>query len=210
MKKLLITFECLCLLIAGSFSISGVPRLFQTKINKEVLTNDDVLSLSKRGFRKSFIIKKIRSSETDFDTRPEQLEQLKSNGVSDAVIVVMISRQREQAATTGQERSSSGVAAPHRSKGSTISAQPGLTPAQVEDQEKATRRANLPVPIKPGGSQSNAYPENPGVQPVLNPATESAPAKPSISPATTSRSKKRKRKTPHGRRVKTDRQPPGD
>ena|SRR5947209_6423169 len=203
-------FECLCLLIAGQSSESSVRSRFQTETRKEVLTNTDVVRLSKIGLRDSAIIKKIRCSDTNFDTRLEELKRLKSNGVSDAVIKVMVSSQKNAAASSGEELTSSGIATPRRSEGPAASRPTELTPAQIEAQEKATRRANPPVPVQPGGTQGSAQPGNPEVQPIVNAATESVPGKSASSLATPNHSRKKKRKTPHNREFKTVRRTEGD
>lgn len=54
------------------------------------LTNKDIVEMSKSGMAESIIIAKINSSETEFDTAPMTLQLLKSEGLSDAVILAMV------------------------------------------------------------------------------------------------------------------------
>src|SRR4051794_14726763 len=57
---------------------------------KEVLTNAEVIELTKLGFSDIMIIEKIRQSEHRFDTNMEALRQLKAAQVNDTVIREMI------------------------------------------------------------------------------------------------------------------------
>jgi len=56
----------------------------------EVLTNENVTAMAKAGLSASIIIAKIRSSRTDFDVSADALIALKSGGVDEDVIAVMI------------------------------------------------------------------------------------------------------------------------
>jgi hypothetical protein len=54
------------------------------------LINGDILGMSKAKFGDEVIVAKINSSRCHFDTVPSMLNELKHNGVSDAVILAMI------------------------------------------------------------------------------------------------------------------------
>ena len=54
-----------------------------------MLTNDSIVKLSRAGFDELFIIERIRSSRTDFDTSVDGLIALKQAGVSEDLIRVM-------------------------------------------------------------------------------------------------------------------------
>lgn len=54
------------------------------------LTNKDVLDLMKAGLTADIIVAKIKSSETNFDTSPTALAELKAANVPDAVILAMV------------------------------------------------------------------------------------------------------------------------
>lgn len=56
----------------------------------ETLRNSDVVDMSRSGLDKSIILKKIGSSNTDFDVSAKGLIELKSNGVADEVIAFMM------------------------------------------------------------------------------------------------------------------------
>ena len=54
------------------------------------LTNKDVLDLHKAGLPEQVLVAKIKSSQTNFDTSPSQLKELKAAGLADAVILAMV------------------------------------------------------------------------------------------------------------------------
>lgn len=54
------------------------------------LGNKDVLDLVKAGLSSEVIVAKIKSSATSFDTSPASLQELKTSGVSDAIILAMV------------------------------------------------------------------------------------------------------------------------
>jgi hypothetical protein len=58
-------------------------------LSRHVLTNEAVISLAKSGFDELFIIERIRTSRTHFDTSVEGLVALKQAGVSEDVIRVI-------------------------------------------------------------------------------------------------------------------------
>ena len=64
------------------------------------LTNKDVLEMMKAGIAADIIVAKIKSSETNFDTSPGALAELKAANVPDSVILAMV---KGPAATAGTE-----------------------------------------------------------------------------------------------------------
>jgi hypothetical protein len=63
-----------------------------------LLTNDDVVKLTKAGLSAETIVAKIRASETKFDTSTDALVALANAGVPDAVIRAMIENKPHGAA----------------------------------------------------------------------------------------------------------------
>jgi hypothetical protein len=63
-----------------------------------VLTNSDILNMNRMGLSTEVLVAKIKSSPNNFDTSPSQLQQLKSSGLPDAVILAMV------LAPTGQSK----------------------------------------------------------------------------------------------------------
>ena len=61
-----------------------------TQTAANVLTNKDVLDMLKVGLASEIIIAKIKSSACNFDTSPSALEELKTAGATDSVILAMI------------------------------------------------------------------------------------------------------------------------
>lgn len=58
--------------------------------DQEVLTNATVIELTRSGLPAEAIVEKIRSSQVKFDLSAADLQNLKSSGVADAVIVEML------------------------------------------------------------------------------------------------------------------------
>ena len=58
-------------------------------LSRHVMTNDGVITMAKAGFDELFIIERIHTSRTHFDTSVEGLVALKQAGVSEDVIRVM-------------------------------------------------------------------------------------------------------------------------
>jgi len=54
------------------------------------LTNKDVVDMMKAGLTADVIVAKIKSSETNFDTSPGALAELKAASVPDSVMLVMV------------------------------------------------------------------------------------------------------------------------
>jgi hypothetical protein len=71
----------------------------------EVMTNDEVISLTKAGLAGSVIVGKIRTSKSNFDTSTDALIKLKQSGVGDDVIAAIFD------AKTGKGAGTSGATA---------------------------------------------------------------------------------------------------
>lgn len=67
----------------------------------EVMTNDEVISLTKAGLAGSVIIGKIRTSKSNFDMSTDALIKLKQSGVSDDVVGAMLEAKNGRAAMAG-------------------------------------------------------------------------------------------------------------
>lgn len=70
------------------------------------LSNKDVMELFKAGLSADIITAKIRSSRTSFDTSPAALQELKTAGVPDAVILAMVQTPTGAAASAPPEAAS--------------------------------------------------------------------------------------------------------
>lgn len=66
----------------------------------EVMTNDEVISLTKAGLAGSVIIGKIRTSKSNFDMSTDALIKLKQSGVPDDVVGAMLEAKSGKAAGT--------------------------------------------------------------------------------------------------------------
>jgi hypothetical protein len=60
-----------------------------TTLSRHILTNDGVISLAKAGFDELFIIERIKTSRTRFDTSVQGLIAMKESGVSEDLIRAM-------------------------------------------------------------------------------------------------------------------------
>lgn len=67
----------------------------------EVMTNDEVISLTKAGLAGSVIIGKIRTSKSNFDMSTDALIKLKQSGVGDDVVGAMLEAKNGRAAGSG-------------------------------------------------------------------------------------------------------------
>lgn len=67
----------------------------------EVMTNDEVISLTKAGLAGSVIIGKIRTSKSNFDMSTDALIKLKQSGVGDDVVGAMLEAKSGRAAGAG-------------------------------------------------------------------------------------------------------------
>jgi hypothetical protein len=60
------------------------------KVTEQAITNKDVTELLKSGLSAEIVVAKIRSSKTNFDTSPAALQELKTVGVPESVVLAMI------------------------------------------------------------------------------------------------------------------------
>jgi hypothetical protein len=74
-------------LLALSLCLAGA---FATSAQDEVMTNDEVISLSKAGLASSIIVGKIRTSRSNFDLSTDSLIKLKQAGISDDIVGAML------------------------------------------------------------------------------------------------------------------------
>ena len=88
MKNLLL-FVLTTMLIFTTFS-AFPSRVIAQEIKAEKLTNKDLVDMSKSGLPETIILAKIKSSGGNFDTSPQALQELKKEGVSDAVILAVL------------------------------------------------------------------------------------------------------------------------
>ena len=77
----------LTLFIAGLVCLSSFTAV---TAQDEVMTNEEVISLSKAGLSPSIIVGKIRSGQTNFDLSTDSLIKLKQAGVSDDIVTAML------------------------------------------------------------------------------------------------------------------------
>ena len=82
---------------------------FVADAQDEMMTNDEVISLTGAGLNKSLIVDKIRSSKSRFDLSTDALIKLKKAGVDDAVVAAML--QAKSGATTASSVAQVGTAA---------------------------------------------------------------------------------------------------
>ena len=69
-------------------SITSVASI--SAASTDALTNTDIISMTKAGLPADVLVAKIKSSKSQFDTSPASLSQLKTSGVADGVILVMV------------------------------------------------------------------------------------------------------------------------
>jgi hypothetical protein len=77
------------LFLAASALRLSAQEFTITTLSRHVLTNEGVILLAKAGFDELFIIERIRTSRTRFDTSVDGLVALKQAGVSEDLIRVM-------------------------------------------------------------------------------------------------------------------------
>jgi hypothetical protein len=95
----------------------------ETPSNPTALTNKDILDMNKTGLPPEILLAKIKSSQCNFDTSPARLQQLKSGGVPDAVILAMVQ------APLGQAEAHSASPDPPATISSVASAAPDVSPS---------------------------------------------------------------------------------
>jgi S1-C subfamily serine protease len=72
-------------------TFSFLPAVVSAQeIKLEKLTNKDLVEMSKSGLPETIILAKIKSSGGNFDTSPAALQELKKEGVSDAIILALL------------------------------------------------------------------------------------------------------------------------
>lgn len=71
---------------------------------KETITNQSVMDLYSVGFSDSLIIAKINTSDCNFNTEIDTLKVLKEKGLSEAVIITMLGKLKEDASEDIQEK----------------------------------------------------------------------------------------------------------
>lgn len=77
---------------------------------QNALTNQDVIDLLNTGLSYDIVVAKIKSSPCNFDTSPSALKDLKTAGVSDAVILAMVQASAKPAIQPAPADASSGQA----------------------------------------------------------------------------------------------------
>lgn len=81
---------CVLLLALPIVSAPAVAQDYTvTTLSRHILTNEGVIALAKAGFDELFIIERIRTSRTKFDTTVPGLIAMKDAGVSEDLIRVM-------------------------------------------------------------------------------------------------------------------------
>lgn len=73
--------------------ILPLVALAQTNQSQKTLNNAAVVKLTKAGFKEKTIISIIYSRVPNFDLSPDRMIELKKNGVSEKIIIAMLSRQ---------------------------------------------------------------------------------------------------------------------
>src|SRR5688572_31781706 len=90
MKRLMSVVLMLSLGMAAIASPSQAQDPAAPKAQTQVLTNKDVVDMMKAGLTADIIVAKIKSSETNFDTSPAALAELKAANVPDSVMLAMV------------------------------------------------------------------------------------------------------------------------
>jgi hypothetical protein len=78
-----------------------IETIQQSQSPVAVLTNQDILNMTKAQLASEIIIAKIRTSTCNFDTSPGELQRLKSESVPDEIIVAMISAPKTAKSASG-------------------------------------------------------------------------------------------------------------
>ena len=78
-------------LLSSLLLISPLLMMSTVRVSaQEVMTNETVVQMVRAGLSESVILAKIRSSQTQFDTRTEALIALKKTGVSEKVLAAIV------------------------------------------------------------------------------------------------------------------------
>lgn len=97
----------LCLIfVCTTFAVFG---------QDEILTNNEVILMTKSGLSKDLIVRKISGSKGNYETSAQSLIELKKSGVADEVIELMLERQNAVVESAAAENKTS-------SKSSSLSA----------------------------------------------------------------------------------------
>ena len=88
---------CILLFLLASVSPRTLTQNSQTARSSDTLNNDDITGLLKAGISDEIVIAKIKVSKCEFDTSPTALAALKSQNVSDSVILAMVQAPRVNA-----------------------------------------------------------------------------------------------------------------
>lgn len=72
---------------------------FSAYAQSETLTNNEVILMTKAGLSKGLIVRKIRESTGKYETRAQDLIDLKKAGVADEVIALMLEKQSRSVET---------------------------------------------------------------------------------------------------------------
>lgn len=103
-------FILVCLLVFSFVLAADVNTLAQD----EIMTNAEVINLSKAGLSKTIIVDKIRTSKSKFDLSTDALIKLKQAGISDDIVGAMLAAKTGTSAmntTTNATNNMSGSAA---------------------------------------------------------------------------------------------------
>ena len=79
-----------------------------TNAQEEVMTNDEVISLTKAGLSQTIIIGKIRTAKSNFDLSTDSLIKLKQSGVSDDIVAAMLESKSGKSTAAAAGTSTSG------------------------------------------------------------------------------------------------------
>lgn len=74
----------------------------------EVMTNDEVITLTKAGLSSGLIVNKIRTSKTNFDLSTDSLIKLKSAGVGDDIVTAMLEAKSGKTAAVASGQAANG------------------------------------------------------------------------------------------------------
>ena len=109
MKRLVSSILVLSLgmAVVASPSQAQDPAASKSQTAAPALTNKDVVDMMKAGLTAEVIVAKIKSSETNFDTTPAALAELKAANVPDSVILAMV--KPEPAATATETTPADGI-----------------------------------------------------------------------------------------------------
>lgn len=97
MKKLIVLILSSALLLLGQTNIlfantknTSGNNTNSSTVSDEELTNQDILDMLKNGLSDEVILSKIKTSRGAFDTSAKALQELKTAGASDSIIVAMV------------------------------------------------------------------------------------------------------------------------